>query len=282
MSKKINILILDDDEYVRYTVQEIFSKDININAYTASCEEEADQILFGDNAKRIDISLVDIWLQDDMEAGLKYAKKMRQDPQTQDIKIIVLSDYENFLNLQKAIEVESSAFVKKKYENIHSLEKEAFSNAAELIDYIYNIHRKDFLRNEKILHLASGWDYDTEEKILYKDCRSEKLAPKMAQILDILANEEIKIKKLGCEQTREVKKPKELHEKLDPNGNITATYKAIDDFKKIMESLTGHHPFIHSKSLQLAVATNQYKRYTPTQEESSKKSRRKINGKEKT
>lgn len=129
MKRKFRILLIDDDEFIRMLVRDIFW----IHGRGKYQVEEARTVDEGEKLlkeKKIDLILLDLIFPENgkkAESSLSFLEKIKSDPETKDTKVIVFSGYPDLKN--KTLELGAEKFLLKG----EYLPKEIFEAAENII-----------------------------------------------------------------------------------------------------------------------------------------------------
>lgn len=98
-NKKIKILLVDDDELIRICFRDIFwihGLETDYDVLIASGVEEAEKFIWGDRTTKPDIIFLDLIMprhcngrESTWHTGIDLLKKIKEDPKTKDIKVVV-------------------------------------------------------------------------------------------------------------------------------------------------------------------------------------------------
>lgn len=130
MKKIIKILLIDDDEFIRMLIRDIFwvHGKGGCQVYSASTIEEGEEIL---KKQKIDLIFLDLFIKEG--GGLKavlslaFLEKIKSDIKTKNIKVIIFSGYPDLK--KRALELGAEKFLLKG----EYLPKELFEITNELI-----------------------------------------------------------------------------------------------------------------------------------------------------
>lgn len=120
------ILIIDDDFFIRTLVKDIFwvHGRGKYNVYETNNTQEGEKILKEENPNLI---FLDLMLGEGPKESLDFIKKLKSDPKTKNVKLIVFSGYPDLKD--KALELGADKFLTKG----EQLPKELFDSVEKLL-----------------------------------------------------------------------------------------------------------------------------------------------------
>jgi CheY-like chemotaxis protein len=124
MLKPIKILSVEDDEFMRIFLKDVFWLHGRGNGFNACEFEMVDNVRdaeekIADPEAKPDLIFLDLMLPQaqegvlDREAGFKFLKKIKSNPKTKDIKIIIFSAYKDKELQEKALKLGAEKFLLK-------------------------------------------------------------------------------------------------------------------------------------------------------------------------
>jgi len=168
IKKRISILHVDDDKVVLEFTKKTLKSD-NIIIYTATNLMDAIELY---ETKRPDILILDINMPD--MNGLEFAKDVKA--ANKDIKIIMLSGYDDKEKLLDAIDIQVDKYLIKPVKP---------SELSEIVEYYVTYLTKEF-RPKNIVFLKYGFVWNMDTEILYKNNNEITLTRKETQLISLL------------------------------------------------------------------------------------------------